>query len=472
MGCFSTGFNLSRKRRSKKITMANINVFPDELFVEILLRLPVKCLKRCSCVCKAWYSVISDPVFMAKHLGQTDFYEDGNARILICHRRPYCLSMLSSETLVDVLTRIRVPILEDCYHDLPVVLGPCNGIILLNSYYDGALLWNPKTREVKSLPRTSFSEIGFREEFLSQIAFGHDPRTDDYKLLRFQPCRDPKISDHCVQLNEHTFLGFESFPNTHSDRASCWRRAMEIYSLHSDSWRQMDLDVPDHIFTANTMNTHMKGRSHWLGDNGIVYFDMSDEVFGVIPLPESLRRRRGEITVYNEETIALIFYPVVLTVKEKFQDRCFDVWLMNEYGIKTSITRLYTIGPVSGVEKALGFWCNGGVFMESSNGELLLYDQFTQQFKNLGVSSKSVCPFIDICMQVIIYKESEVSLKGGRHEQEEGMVRESYSLADPKKCGSGGQIENLVRSNNYLNKFLYLQQQNSEWLWGNMFPCL
>lgn len=49
-------------------------------------------------------------------------------------------------------------------------------------------------------------------------------------------------------------------------------------------------------------------------------------------------------------------------------------------GVKESWARLFTIGPVFGAERPMGFWSNGGVFMESNSRELLLYNRFTQQF--------------------------------------------------------------------------------------------
>ncbi|RHN79380.1 putative F-box domain-containing protein [Medicago truncatula] len=36
---------------------------PDELITQILLRLPVETLIRFKCVCKSWFSLISNPYF-------------------------------------------------------------------------------------------------------------------------------------------------------------------------------------------------------------------------------------------------------------------------------------------------------------------------------------------------------------------------------------------------------------------------
>ncbi|RVW82615.1 hypothetical protein CK203_037421 [Vitis vinifera] len=182
--------------------------------------------------------------------------------------------------------------------------------------------------EIKSLPRTTLRHSEFWECVFTFTAFGHDPKTDDYKGIN-----------------------------------------------------------------------HWLGSDHENGDVVILLFDTSDEVFGVIPLPDSFGNQRGDIAVYNE-MIALIFYPNTYTDTDTATEKRFDMWVMSEYGVKESWTRLFTIGAVSGVERPSGFWSNGGVFMGSSSGELLLYNHFTQQFKNLGVFSvarrlalKDICSY-------------------------------------------------------------------------------
>ncbi|EEF35969.1 hypothetical protein RCOM_1028290 [Ricinus communis] len=41
---------------------------PEDIAIDILLRLPVKPLLRFKCVSKTWYSLISDPCFIKSHL--------------------------------------------------------------------------------------------------------------------------------------------------------------------------------------------------------------------------------------------------------------------------------------------------------------------------------------------------------------------------------------------------------------------
>ncbi|KAL6325409.1 hypothetical protein AAG906_023254 [Vitis piasezkii] len=254
--------------------MANNNVLPDDLIVEILLRLAVKCLKRFSCVCKAWYAVTRDPVFMAKHLDQTNSSDD-----------EYSFSMLSNETLDHVPTRI----------SMTYLMEPCN-----------------QGNQVSS--------------------------KDNLQALA--------ILGTCAYVYVFRFLTLPI-------------RKAELYTLSSDSWRQMDLDVPAYIDRTNIINSSMKGR--------IITDTYTDS-------DKNLQHLGDE-----------------------------RVWGLRSHG------------PVSGVER------QGGLFMESSSGELLLYNRLTRQLKNLGVFSCARRPSIQR-MQVIIYKESLVSLNG-RHEDEDGIVR-------------------------------------------------
>src|SRR4051812_32733503 len=41
---------------------------PEDLVVEILLRLPVRSLLQFKCICKFWKTLISDPKFAKRHL--------------------------------------------------------------------------------------------------------------------------------------------------------------------------------------------------------------------------------------------------------------------------------------------------------------------------------------------------------------------------------------------------------------------
>nr|XP_023915956.1 F-box protein At3g07870-like [Quercus suber] len=99
------------------------------------------------------------------------------------------------------------------------------------------------------------------------------------------------------------------------------------------------------------------GVCFWCGfnDDKVVAFDVSDEVFQTTPLPDaiSLAGNRFEygrtFTVLNE-LVAMIVFP-----KNEEEKTCFDIWVLFEFGVKESWTRLVRIGSFLGLERPLGF---------------------------------------------------------------------------------------------------------------------
>ena len=132
---------------------------------------------------------------------------------------------------------------------------------------------------------------------------------------------------------------------------------------------------------------------------------MSNEAFLFTPMPDermigSLFENWREFFVLNEK-VALA---VTIKDEERLETR-FDVWLLNEYGVKESWSKLFTLGPLTGIRKPLGFWKNQTMlFMESSDGQLVVYDTSTVEMSNLQIGGE--------LFQVIIYMETLVSVEG------------------------------------------------------------
>ena len=47
---------------------AMLNDLPEDVLMDVFARLPVKSLLQFKCVCKSWYAIIRDPIFITKHL--------------------------------------------------------------------------------------------------------------------------------------------------------------------------------------------------------------------------------------------------------------------------------------------------------------------------------------------------------------------------------------------------------------------
>ncbi|KAK8478465.1 hypothetical protein V6N11_046064 [Hibiscus sabdariffa] len=97
----------------------------------------------------------------------------------------------------------------------------------------------------------------------------------------------------------------------------------------------------------------------------ILSFDMVNEKFSTLPLPQTLDGFYSHLLDFNG-LLGAIFYP------GEGIGKSFDLWVMNE-----SWTKQFNIESIPGVEMLLGFWKNGEFFIESSDHELVLFDPST-----------------------------------------------------------------------------------------------
>ncbi|XP_039045562.1 F-box protein CPR1-like [Hibiscus syriacus] len=233
-----------------------------------------------------------------------------------------------------------------------------------------AALWNPSTREFKILPQSTVQRPPAIDYTSSDcLGLGYDSETDDFKVVRF------------------VINFFEE--NLDEGLMADWIEQVELYSLKSDSWKE--ISVP--------------GAS---GDYKLILsFDMVNEKFSTLPLPEfggTLAQCYLELLDFNG-LLGAILYPCEGT------DKSFDLWVMNG-----SWTKQFSVESVPGVERPLGFWKNGEMFLESSDHELVLFDPSTREIKNLGIHADRET------MRIVAYVESLVPING-RQEHEESIVR-------------------------------------------------
>ncbi|KAK8556444.1 hypothetical protein V6N13_064476 [Hibiscus sabdariffa] len=126
-------------------------------------------------------------------------------------------------------------------------------------------------------------------------------------------------------------------------------------------------DTRDGIHSFSQLSTE-KGQSFSAtGSFGdlILSFDMVNEKFSTLPLPQTLDGFYSHLLDFNG-LLGAIFYP------GEGIGKSFDLWVMNE-----SWTKQFNIESIPGVEMLLGFWKNGEFFIESSDHELVLFDPST-----------------------------------------------------------------------------------------------
>ncbi|KAK7838353.1 f-box protein [Quercus suber] len=111
-------------------------------------------------------------------------------------------------------------------------------------------------------------------------------------------------------------------------------------------------------------------------DNRIVAFDFSTEVFNMTPLPD-------KSVIGSWRSLVLLNGFIAMVIYSSMSDNLgFEIWVLLEFGVEESWTKLLTIDPSLDLKRPLLFWKSGQIFMENTKGQLVLYDPFTQTTKN------------------------------------------------------------------------------------------
>uniref|UniRef100_A0A7N0UZC5 F-box domain-containing protein n=1 Tax=Kalanchoe fedtschenkoi TaxID=63787 RepID=A0A7N0UZC5_KALFE len=290
---------------------------PQEIVLEVVLRLPIKSLLRFRAVCKRWKAMVSDSGFVTKQI-QTSVASDRHARLVtravdgrvssssihsIC-QNPYNFEVLN----------LSCPVVG-ADHQLDMmhfdVLASCNGLLLARFGVCEHLLWNPATREVRKLPSVPWV-FEFLTDVYESVGFAYDEVNDDYKVLVF-------FSDAW-----------------HGERKLC-----TIYSTRSDEWRPVD-HVPGGIENRTDPGIALNGSLHWIScDNvtsrrSIVALNISTEEVKEIGLPD-----------YGTKTTPAqklwVFKESLCVIASKHIRSKYELWVMKDYGFVESWSLMYQI---------------------------------------------------------------------------------------------------------------------------------
>lgn len=311
-----------------------IIILPEEIIVEILSRIsPVKSLMRFKCVCKSWLSLIStDSNFINKHLShqiQNDEYD-----LLVLEGDWFTWSDLSFSTYnsktYNQITTFQFPIEPvECLY----VIGTYNGLFLLQITYDwGLMLFNPTTRELKSIP---IDQPKHQSQCPNKdLGFGYDSFKEDYKIVTRYHAND--MPNSC-----------EAF----------------VYSFAMNSWRIINGEVAKDYDISCSNQVVVNGCIHWLGNCWIkkdefiiIAFDLHKEEFEKMEVPDC-KIQKCESRLGELQGCLSIF---VVDHFDQFDK--FDIWAMKYYGSSKSWTKQITFTWPILCPSLLGFGRDGKVF--------------------------------------------------------------------------------------------------------------
>ncbi|KAM7510069.1 hypothetical protein LguiB_008944 [Lonicera macranthoides] len=355
---------------------------PEDLLVDIMLRLPVKSLLCSKCVCKYWYTLIESPTFIRTHLNDPKKHP----RLLVHYFKLEVLKVLyrsypdfalfpDDGTLANDDSK-SPPVQEDIDYPLKSrfskVHGPVDGLFLV--HHDPP--W--KNYIFKGL----------------NLGFGLDPFTNAYKVVWI------------------FFFVDMMAPPYDSDNYPPLLVVVAVYNLATDSWRQFDDSVlPSSVngllspyaleFTKARTCAYLNGAYYWISrdyDNGrvtsIVVFDMAREVFRDIQLP--CNPENSGSCVYPElmlrnDSIALLLCRYSASISRYIDIfkglnlESTEVWTMEPMRHGCRWTKHFISVPRSiDVRCPLGFSKNGDIFLETRDQNLLLYNTNTHEVRDFG----------------------------------------------------------------------------------------
>ncbi|WCJ35014.1 F-box and associated interaction domains-containing protein [Euphorbia peplus] len=239
---------------------------PDEIWIDILSRVPAKSLLIAKAVCKSWYSFINNKQFIKHHLNRAHsthynqhknvlgvFFPDSNYGSKHCF-----LIQENSDGTMNA---------KECEPPFKVVkvCNFCDGLICFIMYSRGKfdiLIWNPCFPSVYKRIPVEDKTKRWSDTFL--VGMGYNPTTDDYKI---------------VMVPHRPARSFGSF--------------VDVFSLKSSSWHKKEISKTSH-YSINGSPMYIRNRLHWIGrlrrgnlTESIIYFDVVEERFGYVNLPSN-----------------------------------------------------------------------------------------------------------------------------------------------------------------------------------------
>ncbi|CAK8560406.1 unnamed protein product [Lathyrus sativus] len=394
------------------------NYIPNDISFDILSKLPMKSLKRFSCVCKFWSNLFEKPQFMDIYrisLFASKYEDHHNSCFLL--KQSLDLSednilLLSGETFENKVKLDWPPPFKEYRKRFYIVGSIVNGILCLcrgngrgdtNYINQEVVLWNPSTEDFKVIPSGSFNhailkafppdtifeDLPLMFTFVNIYGFCYDPVADDYKLIRNFYFIDSKKFELDLNICPHD--------------ETLW----QIYSLKSNSWRDIQVKMPNHYYNdewkQNGNGIYFHGMCHWWGyrdhlkEHMLVSFNLRDEVF-------IITHSNPNYHVFDRHMFILKDSIATIDYEEPYN---IFISVLGEIGVTESWTRLFRIGPLPYSTSPIGVGINGDIFL-NRYGEIEKFNLNTNLIEEIGITGRI------IRCQMIIYNSSIFPI-GGIH---------------------------------------------------------
>ncbi|KAL6509383.1 hypothetical protein OROGR_022693 [Orobanche gracilis] len=374
------------------------SVFPEDIMLCILARLPVKSIIRFTSVCKPWRKLFSTQEFVRMHHDQ--FSSDSKKYSFMVHR--ISESLTDTMSLFNLESNEKEPTILDhpfSYIRIGIdIVGCCNGLFCVNPPAFGQLIvfWNPAMNMSK---RVWPSKLAGDSETVS-LGFGYDAVGADFKVVRIVYLKNRR---------DGQYMDVD------------W---VDVYSVNSRSWVTVEVDFQFSVFQTKS-DVIVNGNPHWVAtvnenENGksgpvevLICFDVTELVFKVVSLSTLYHDEEANVELVNWKGClgALVF------ASENQRVESLDVWVFDD--VEQIWRNTHTFGPIKkNVYRLLLCWKNGKILGECPDGKLFVFDPETGCVKDLFYGAQQSQTF-----EIYGYTESLSYVKGMEKEKVRGRKR-------------------------------------------------
>ncbi|CAL5355729.1 unnamed protein product [Camellia sinensis] len=364
---------------------------PEEVVSDILSRLPVEPLLRFRSVSIPWRALIDSSDFVKLHLNRS-VETKSNLCLVMRDDHLFAVDFDSLDgTTVEAVKLDHHPL--RCQDYETEVWGSCNGLICLSNALDTMVLWNPSTRKSRRLPYASIEFQNHSRFYESRVyGFGYDSVTDDYKVVRIVVLKGKD--------------------------GNSFHYEVKVYSLNSNSWHRVEKfpHNPNYPILKRTGGVLASGAVHWVVTQEpeirkaglIVAFDLVREEYRMVPQPEY----SDTDFVMNVEGLGGF-----LSVLCNYYLTRVDIWVMKDYGVKESWTKLISLGQLGVIRsfhyvRPVAFSKSGEEVLLEQDTEMLIWYDFKRKMTVKKVKVRGIKELFQVEMCV----GSLVSLDGGGSE--------------------------------------------------------
>ncbi|XP_024005315.1 F-box protein CPR1 [Eutrema salsugineum] len=396
--------------------MANI---PMDIITDLFLRLPASTLVRFRVLSKPCFSLIDSPDFIASHLNHT--LQTGD-HLMILLRGPRLLCTVDIDA-PDKVSDVEHPLKAG---GLTEVFGSCNGLIGLSNSPTDIALFNPSTRQTHRLPAeiVDFPEGSTTRGYVF-YGLGYDSVSEDYKVVRMIQCKGGKADE----------LVF-GFPYE-----------IKVFSLKKNSWKRIKRVLPAiqllfyfyyhllyrrgyGVLACNSLHWVLPRRPGLIAFNTIIRFDLASEEFEILDFPESLAHENIDIGVLDG--------CLCLMCNHEFS--YVDVWIMKEYKVEGSWSKLFRVPKPKSVESfdfmrpLLYSKDRDKVLLEINNAKLVWFDLASKRFRKLRIKDCDSSYSVELLVSSLVLgcrgDPNEVKRRKERRAREDKLMQQSNKRDD------------------------------------------